>query len=136
MIFVAAIDTPHLTKSIAPKVTTIPIIQGTITRLIIFFPPGVNALAHLKLLWGNYQLFPSNQQGDFAGGDVLLDWDEDIAIDAAPLQITAQTWNDDDTYDHTITVHVVMNTTLPAPSASTVIAAVMAANPPAPAATP
>lgn len=124
MIFVAAITTQPLTKKTAPLVTSIPIVAGTINQVFIFFPPGVNALAHLKLLWGLFQLFPSNDQADFAGGDVLLDWPEDIVIDAAPLALTAVTWNDDDTYPHTITVHVVMTPSAPSTNISDVLAQV------------
>lgn len=113
MIFVAAITTQPLTAKANPLITTIPIVAGKITQLLVFFPPGVNALAHIKLLWGLYQLFPANEQGDFAGGDVLISWPEDIDIDAQPLALTAITWNDDDTYPHTITVHVVMTPMAP-----------------------
>ncbi|MGH9770110.1 MAG: hypothetical protein ACRD4Q_00170 [Candidatus Acidiferrales bacterium] len=108
VIFSAAITTPSLTTKDSPLVTQIPVILGTITGVRVFFPPGVNALAHIKLLWGLVQIFPSNEQGDFAGGDVLFEWPEDISIATEPAQITAVTWNDDDTYEHTITVHIVL----------------------------
>jgi hypothetical protein len=122
MIFVSAIKTTHLTTKAAPLVTQLPITKGKITQVMVFFPPGVNALAHIKLLYGLYQLFPGNEQGDFAGGDVLINWVEDVDITADPTVLTAVTWNDDDTYDHTITVHVVMT---PA-AASTNVADVLA----------
>lgn len=108
MIFTAAISTPANTSKDAPVTTAIQIVFGTITNVKVFFPPGVNALAHIKLLYGLVQIFPSNEQADFAGGDVMFDWPEDIDITAEPTQITAVTWNDDDTYPHTITVHIVM----------------------------
>lgn len=127
MIFVAAITTPQNTPQDTPVITQIPIVAGTITRILIFFPPGVNALAHLSILWGLYQLFPSNEQADFAGGDVLIDWPEDIVINTEPLQLTAQTWNADDTYPHTITVHVVMTPAAPSTNISDVLAQVNAA---------
>jgi|ERR1700739_2844194 len=126
MIFVSAIKTTHLTTKLAPLLTTIPIAEGKITQLMIFFPPGVNALAHIKLLWGLYQIFPGNEQGDFAGGDVLINWVEDIDIDSAPFQLTAVTWNDDDTYDHTITVHVVMTPASPSTNVADVLAQIQA----------
>lgn len=126
MIFVAHPITPQNTLSSAPIITTLPIVAGKITRVQIFFPPGVNALAHLKLLWGLYQIFPSNEQGDFAGGDVLLEWDEDIDILVEPLQLTIVTWNEDDTYPHTITVQVVMSPASGGTNASDVIAQLLA----------
>ncbi|MGH9487136.1 MAG: hypothetical protein ACRD04_06040 [Terriglobales bacterium] len=124
MIFSAAITTPKLTSSTSPLITAIPIVMGTITGVRVFFPPGVNALAHIKLLWGLYQIFPSNEQGDFAGGDVLFEWPEDISILTEPTQITAVTWNDDDTYEHTISVHIIVTPAAPGNSVQQVLAAV------------
>jgi len=126
MIFVAAIKTPHLTTKAAPLSTQIPITKGKITQVMVFFPPGVNALAHIKLLYGLYQLFPGNEQGDFAGGDVLINWVEDVDITADPTVLTAVTWNDDDTYDHTITVHVVMTPAAQSTNVADVLAQIQA----------
>ncbi|SRR5579875_210667 len=108
MIFVTNIKTPANTPKDNPLVTTIDIVSGTITLMSVQFPPGCNALAHLKLLWGLYQLFPSNEQGDFATGGETITWDESIDIMAEPLQLTAVTWNEDQQYDHTISVRIVM----------------------------
>ena len=108
MIFSAHCVTPKLTPSTAPVLTPLPIVLGTINRMQIFFPPGVNALAHIRILWGLYQVFPSNEAGDFAAGGVMVDWAEDIVIDRDPAELVCQTTNEDDTYPHTITVHVVM----------------------------
>lgn len=127
MIFVAAISTPKSTLKTAPVVTDIPITKGTITRVMLFFPPGANGLAHLKLNWGNYQLFPSNQEADFAGGGSLLEWVEAIDITAQPLKLTATTWNEDDTYPHTISVHLVMDPGHSSINVADVIAQVRAA---------
>lgn len=127
MIFVAAIETPQNTPQNSPVITQIPIVAGTINRMLIFFPPGVNGLAHLSIAWGLYQLFPSNEQADFAAGDVLIDWPEDIAIATQPLQLTAVTWNEDDTYPHTITVHVVMTPAAPSSNITDVLAQVQQA---------
>jgi hypothetical protein len=108
MIFVAAITVPKSTAKGTPQLTQIQITRGTITQVMVWFPPGVNGLSHIKLLWGLYQLFPSNEQGDFTGGNDLLSWPEDLEIPAAPFQVTAITWNDDTANDHTLSVHVVM----------------------------
>jgi hypothetical protein len=126
MIFVSAIKTTHLTTKAAPLVTKIPIVQGKITQLNVFFPPGVNALAHIKLLYGLYQIFPGNEQGDFAGGGVLISWAEDVDITHDPSEITAVTWNDDDTYDHTITTHIVMTPAAQSTNVADVLAQIQA----------
>lgn len=124
MIFVAAIETQPNTPQSDPVITPIDIIFGKITQVMVFFPPGVNALAHIKLLWGLRQIFPSNEEGDFAGGDVLIVWPEDIDVNTEPATITAYTWNDDDTYPHTITVHIVIVPAIASPDVASVIAAV------------
>lgn len=127
MIFVRAITTPQNTPQNTPLVTQIPIVAGTIKQMIIFFPPGANGLAHLSVNWGLYQLFPSNEQADFAGGDVLINWPEDISIETEPFELTAETWNADDTYPHTITVHVVLTPAAPSTNISDVLAQVQQA---------
>lgn len=126
MIFVAAISTPKNTTKTAPKLTTIPIVFGKITQVMVMFPPGVNGLAHIKLLYGLQQLFPSNEQGDFAGSSVLINWAEDIDISHEPSKLTAISWNDDDTYSHTVTIHVVLTPLAPSTNVADVLAQVRA----------
>jgi hypothetical protein len=126
MIFVAAITIPKNTTKGNPQLTQIPIAFGKITQVMVFFPPGLNGLAHIKLLYGLQQLFPGNEQADFAGGDVLINWAEDIDITHEPSKLTAVAWNDDNTYDHTITVHVVMTPRTPSTNVADVLAQVRA----------
>lgn len=123
MIFVHNILTPANTSQDSPLETVIDIIKGTIELVSIQFPPGCNALAHLKLLWGLYQIFPSNEQGDFATGGETITWDESINIQDEPLQLTAKTWNEDTEYNHTISVRIVMQPAAPVQSVSQVVAA-------------
>ena len=108
MIFVEHALTPKNTAKTSPLITTIQIVRGTIKLVSVQFPPGCNALAHCKILWGLYQIFPSNEQGDFATGGETVTWDENLEILDEPLQLTMVTWNEDTTYDHTITLRVVM----------------------------
>lgn len=108
MIFVDHLTIPANTPDTAPVTATLDVILGTITLVSVQFPPGVNALAHFKIKWGLYQLFPSNQAGDFSTGGETIAWDEDLVIDHEPAQLTLEGWNEDDTYDHTITCRVVM----------------------------
>lgn len=127
MIFTVHLKTPANTSADAPMDTVIPLVLGTITRMHVFFPPGCNALAHLKLLWGLYQLFPSNEQGDFASGGILIDWSEDTEIDAEPAELHAITWNEDTLYDHTITVDIVMTPASSSGAAAQTVSQLLAA---------
>lgn len=123
MIFVEHVLTPANTPKTSPVQTTLDIIAGTITLVSVQFPPGVNALAHMKILWGLYQIFPSNEQGDFATGGETIVWDEDIDILYEPLQLTLITWNEDTEYDHTLTARIVMKPAQGQQSVQSVIAA-------------
>src|SRR5579885_1638677 len=62
-------------------------------------------------------------QVDFSTGGETITWDENITIDAEPLQLKAITWNEDTQYDHTISVRIVMQPLAPAQSISNVLAA-------------
>lgn len=126
MIFVAAIDTPALTTQAAPLLTPLPIVLGTITRVLVYFPPGCSGLAHCAISWGIYQLFPSNQPGDFHADGEIIQWDDDVLIDSQPAALTIATWNLDDTYDHVVTVHVVVTPSTSAGNSASVIAQLMA----------
>lgn len=126
MIFVEHLTIPANTSKLSPVTATIDVILGTITLVSVQFPPGVNALAHLKINWSLYQLFPSNQSADFSTGGETIAWDENIAIDHEPAQLTLEGWNEDTTYDHTITVRVVMQPAAAAPSVSQAIQQILA----------
>ena len=106
MIYDFDIPTPALTLKSAPVRTSMPLVKGTIVQMGVFVPPGSNGLAHLKILYGINQLFPSNEQGDFSASGILFTWPEDIVLDTDPVILTALTWNDDDTYPHTVHVRI------------------------------
>ena len=125
MIFDIDVLTPANTPSTDPVRTVLPVVLGKITDAGVFMPPGSNGLAHLKILIGLYQLFPSNQEGDFSASGFMFQWAEDYDIDVDPAELVLLTWNDDTTYDHTITFRVVMQPAAGTPSASATIASLM-----------
>lgn len=117
MFFDFDITVPANTAKTAPQKTKATIVIGTITQAVVFIPPGSNGLAHLKVLWGLHQLFPSNQDGDFSASGQQLAWPEDIQIDEQPAELTLVAWNDDDTYDHSIHFSIAI---LPSQSGSSI----------------
>ena len=108
MIYVQPLDIPANTPASLPLTATMQLSSGTITLVAIQFPSGVNALAHLQIWNGLHQLFPTNQNGDFATGAETIVWDEDEVIDQPPFQLTLIGWNLDTVYDHTITTRIAM----------------------------
>lgn len=108
MIFVFPITIPASTPVYAPVIQPLQLAAGKISLVMIQFPSGVNALAHITLSDGLHQLFPTNQDGDFATGAETVIWDEDEDFDLIPYTLTATAWNDDATYAHTLTVRIVI----------------------------
>jgi hypothetical protein len=132
MFFDIDLTTPASTTKEAPLVTTLPIIRGRITQVVVFVPPGSAGLTHLQVRWGLYQLFPSNQDGDFSASGSSLAWAEDILIDHDPAALTLVTWNDDDTYEHTIHFSVALLPAVASPTIEQVIAALQTQQQPTP----
>src|SRR5487761_2207949 len=125
MIFDFYVLTPKNTPAYSPVLTNAPIVLGTITNFAAFMPPGSNGLAHLKVLLGLYQLFPSSEQGDFSASGFMYEVAEEYVVDVSPAELTLVTWNEDTTYDRGITVRLVIQPASGTPSASATIAALM-----------
>lgn len=106
MIFVFDITTPANTPATAKLVTSLPLAAGKIDHCELHFPPGVNALAHIQITGGLHQYFPTNPDGNFSSGQETIAWDEDITLAPGGTILTAYTWNDDTSWDHTITVRI------------------------------
>lgn len=94
------IDTPANTSKSAPLITRRRIGAGTIRQFVIYFPPGGAGLLHVRIRHGNHVLLPYNQESDITGDNVKFDLPEDIKIDRQTWQITIETWNTDDTFNH------------------------------------
>jgi hypothetical protein len=62
----------------------------------------------MTLAIGLHQMYPTNPEGSFASSGETVTWAEDFALDQPPFELVAYAWNDDDTYDHTVTVRVVI----------------------------
>lgn len=110
MIFIFAIDTPVNTLPTNKLKTTLQLAAGKITEVHLQFPPGLDGLAHIAINDGLHQLWPTNPEGDFCTSEDVITFAEDIDIGPDTAQLTAYTWNLDDTYDHTITVRIVVAT--------------------------
>jgi hypothetical protein len=116
MMYVFPITTPPSTPATAKLKTILPLARGKITRVDVQFPSGLQGYAHLAINRGLYQLFPSNADGDFASSQETIWWPENYDIDQGPYQLEAYSWNLDNTYQHTITVRIVMEPLSSTPS--------------------
>jgi len=108
MIYVFPLLIPHSTPATAPQITVCQLSAGTLIRMALQFPGGLIGLAHVGLNVGLHQLYPTNPEGSFASSSETVEWEEEYELSEPPYQLVARAWNDDDTYDHTITVRVVI----------------------------
>jgi hypothetical protein len=108
MIFVFPITIPANTPETAKQKTILPLARGRVTRVMIEFPAGHVGLTHLYIRRGLFQVWPANPEVNFKSSNETIIWDEDYALSTPPLQLEAYAWNEDDTYEHTITVRIVL----------------------------
>jgi hypothetical protein len=106
MIYDYAIPTPANTPESAPVETVITLPPGRLAHVDILFPSGCAGLAHVQIYRALHQLWPANAGGSFIGDGQVVSWDDDYMLTDEPLDLVAVTWNDDDTYPHTITVRI------------------------------
>lgn len=106
MIYVFPITTPANTPAIARQKTILDLARGRVTRGMLEFPSGHVGLTHIAINDGLHQLWPTNADGDFSASNETISFAEDYSLLSGSYQLQAYTWNEDDTYDHKITVRI------------------------------
>lgn len=104
MIYTASILTPKNTAEADAKITEIKITNGVITQVMIIFPTGCAGLVNIQFFMGGHQFVPSTEGQVIKADGVLITSPEFLVITDAPRIITVKTWNDDDTFPHTLEV--------------------------------
>jgi hypothetical protein len=103
--YVFPLTIPVNTPETAKQKTTLKLTVGKITRVMLEFPAGHVGLTHLHINRGLYQLWPANPDASFKSSNETIIWQEDYDLES-PAEFEAYAWNEDDTYEHTITVRL------------------------------
>ena len=106
MFYVFPLTIPASTPETAKQITTLELARGTVKRVNVEFPAGHVGLTHLFLRRGLYQVWPSNPEANFKSSNETIAWEDDYKLDTQPYHFVAYAWNEDDTYEHTITVRL------------------------------
>ena len=106
MFYVFPITIPANTPDTAKLKTILPVTAGTVKRVMVEFPAGHVGLTHLHINRGLAQVWPTNPDASFKSSNETIEWAEEYVLDTPPYQLEAYAWNEDDTYDHTITVRL------------------------------
>jgi len=104
MFYDFTITIPKNTPETAPVEVEAKLNEGTIRYVEVAFPPGPAALAHLQIWDGLHQVWPTNPGGSFAWNDYTIKFDDEYVIQNPMNILTLVGWNEDDSFDHTITV--------------------------------
>lgn len=86
--------------------TDIKLTQGVIYNVQVQFPIGCKELAHCQIYREGSQKWPTNPEANLASDGYIIPISEEIELLSAPYTFKAKTWNEDDTYDHTITIWI------------------------------
>ena len=106
MFYDFSITVPHLTPEYDPIEQILPLTAGVVQKLSIQFPRGTFALVHVKLLYHEYQVWPTNPDGSFNADGYPLEWEESYPLDTEPYEMKAVLWSDADTYDYDINIRL------------------------------
>lgn len=96
------------TPAADPITQTLQLHYGIITYMAIGFPPGCKGLAKAKVMRYEHQIFPNNT-GAWAYWDgAIIGGQTHIPLVESPYILKAIGYNDDDKYDHTLSIFVIV----------------------------
>jgi hypothetical protein len=99
-----AITVPANTAESSPVDEDLELCKGVIHRIEVQFPIGTRALTHCRLAHHSFGNLPTNNQGSFSSDGYTVPCDENLEFYSEPYVVKATLWNDDDTYEHTVTI--------------------------------
>jgi len=100
------VTTPANTTKASPTRTDLPLRRGMIDQVQIAFPPGPMGLLHVVIERGGSPLWPANVGAGFASDNFTIVFNPLYELVAAPLALTAVSWNEDDSYSHQVAIRV------------------------------
>jgi len=129
MIYVFDITTTKNTSSSNKKKTVLRMEQGIIYKIEISFPPGSAGLLHLQINDALHQVWPTNEGASFSGDNVEIDFENEYPLIAPPYELSAYTWNEDELWDHDVTIRLGIKSIPGATTMTTELAEAMAGAP-------
>lgn len=98
-----AVTSPKSTLRSAPTVGEANLPAGTVTWVGVQFPTGCGGLVHARILRAGHQVWPSDLDEDISSDGFIVSWRERYPLLEPPYVFRLEVWNDDDTYQHTVT---------------------------------
>jgi len=106
MLFNFTVSTPANTLESSKLKTTLEITYGVIHLIELQFPPGPSGYLHVHLNDALHQVAPYNTDENFASDNLNISFREFIPFLKPPFELSAYTWNLDDTFDHVVLIRI------------------------------
>lgn len=94
---------PRNTPATAPVELEVTLDTGRIVAAEVQFRRGCFYLVHVAVRRERHQLHPTNTDGFITAEDARIAFQEDLNFTEPPYTLTLVGYNEDDSYDHTIT---------------------------------
>lgn len=106
MLYRSAITVTSGTGKDNPMSQTLPISFGDINQVMIEIPAGIQGLAGCRIKYHEHVAWPEQMLSWFTGDDEVITIPEKYNIYEKPYELEIEAYNEDDTYNHTLTVRV------------------------------
>lgn len=106
MLFTDKLTLPANTAATSPVDQDLAISRGVISWVSVFFPPGCEGLVHLAVYHRDHRIFPSQESMSLTGDRFPIEWSEYYECYNPPYTLKLRGWNEDDTYQHIVTVRI------------------------------
>jgi len=80
--------------------------RGIIHYVEFQFPPGCAGLAHVYVLRGIHQIYPTNPDSTLSSDSYIIAFNDYYPLLVPPYELKFCGYNEDDTYKHTITLRL------------------------------
>lgn len=97
---------PKNTLEANPLEQKLKVHAGVVVRVDIMFPPGPEGLTHVRIYDDGHQLWPFALGESYASDNETISFPEFIEIIPGMTELRFVGWNEDDTYDHTVSIRI------------------------------
>jgi len=97
---------PAATPKATPVTQRLKLTHGRIIKWWVGFPPGCVGLVHVVVYHYEHQILPAHEDEDLYWNNYVFEVPDYYDLTEEPYEIEVRAWNNDDIYQHTITVGV------------------------------
>ena len=108
MLFSKQITIAKNTSEANASQTEIKVSKGVITNIWINFPSGCAGLVKLRVYHEGHPFLPVNADNYIRGNNYTFKFPIMYEITEEPMTLKVELWNDDDTFEHTIDVLILI----------------------------